>query len=485
MRELLYQAYLRYPRAFYDRHATGQVVSRATNDLYPIRYFIGWGMTQGIQSLMMIFGIAIVLFLVNVKLAALALIAMPFVGVLAFSFARKVMPVSREVQQLKANVTEAADEAVVGIEMVQAFGREDDVQARFGQKAEAVRDGVLRQARIEAAYLPGLLFLPTLSIAAVVYFGGLDVIRSALTYGEFYLFYSLLLQLVWPLEALGWILSLGQRAAASASRSFAWLEGIEAIPEPRQPTSLPTGPLGVRFEDVHFSYGSGAEVLSGIQLEIEPGEVIAVCGPTGAGKTSLLNLLPRFYDPTDGRVLVGGVDARDLPIEELRNAVAIVTQKPILFSIPLRDNLTAARPDAPWEEVIAACEAAGVAQFASELPDGYDTLIGERGVNLSGGQRQRVALARALVAGARVVVLDDPMSAVDTQTERHLVENLRPALAGRTVLIATQRLSTVEVADRAVVVDDGVIVETGTPDELLARGGLFARLFGEEVSAAA
>jgi ABC-type multidrug transport system fused ATPase/permease subunit len=226
-------------------------------------------------------------------------------------------------------------------------------------------------------------------------------------------------------------------------------------------------------------------VLSGIQLEIAPGEVVAVCGPTGAGKTSLLNLLPRFYDPTDGRVLLGGVDARDVPVDELRSAVAIVTQKPILFSIPLRDNLTAARPDAPWDEVVAACEAAGVAHFASELPDGYDTLIGERGVNLSGGQRQRVALARALVAGARVVVLDDPMSAVDTQTERHLVENLRPALAGRTVLIATQRLSTVEVADRAVVVDDGMIVESGTPAELLARGGLFARLFGEEVSAAA
>jgi ABC-type multidrug transport system fused ATPase/permease subunit len=485
MRELLYQAYLRYPRAFYDRHATGQVVSRATNDLYPIRYFIGWGMTQGIQSVMMIVGIAIVLFLVDVKLAALALIAMPFVAVLAFTFGRKVMPVSREVQQLKANVTEAADEAVVGIEMVQAFGREDDVQARFGAKAEAVRDGVLRQARIEAAVLPGLLFLPTLSIAAVVYFGGRYVISGALTYGQFFLFYQLLLQLVWPLEALGWILSLAQRATASASRSFAWLQGIESIPEPSHPTSLPAGPLGVRFEDVHFSYGSGSEVLSGISLAIEPGEVIAICGPTGAGKTSLLNLLPRFYDPTDGRVLLGGVDARDLPVEELRNAVAIVTQKPILFSIPLRDNLLAARPDAPWDEVVAACEAAGVAHFASELPDGYDTLIGERGVNLSGGQRQRVALARALVAGARVVALDDPMSAVDTQTERHLVENLRPALAGRTVLIATQRLSTVEVADRAVVVDDGVIVESGTPAELLALGGLFAQLFGEEVSAAA
>jgi ATP-binding cassette subfamily B protein len=485
MRELLYQAYLRYPRAFYDRHATGQVVSRATNDLYPVRYFIGWGMTQGLQSLMMIGGIAVVLFLVNVKLAAFALIAMPAVFVLAFSFARKVMPISRQVQQLKADVTEAADEAVVGIEMVQAFGREDDVQARFAQKAELVRDGVLRQARVEAAFLPGLLFLPTLSIAAVVLFGGHDVIGGTLTYGEFFLFYQLLLQLVWPLEALGWILSLAQRATASASRSFAWLQGIETVPEPTHPTSLSTGALAVRFEGVRFSYGSGSEVLSGVELEITPGEVIAVCGPTGAGKTSLLNLLPRFYDPTDGRVLVGGVDVRDVNLEELRNAVAIVTQKPILFSIPLRDNLTAARPDAPWDEVVAASEAAGVAHFAADLPDGYDTLIGERGVNLSGGQRQRVALARALVAGARVVVLDDPMSAVDTETERHLVANLRPALAGRTVLIATQRLSTVEVADRAVVLDNGVIVEAGTPTELLALGGVFWSLFGEEISAVA
>jgi len=233
----------------------------------------------------------------------------------------------------------------------------------------------------------------------------------------------------------------------------------------------------VQFREVHFSYGTGSEVLSGVDLRLAPGEVIAVCGPTGAGKTSLINLLPRFYDQTDGQVLIGGVDIRDVRLEELRTAVAIVTQRPILFSIPLRDNLTAARPDAPWDEVVAASEASGVAQFAAELPDGYDTLIGERGVNLSGGQRQRVALARALIAGARVVVLDDPMSAVDTQTERHLVENLRPALAGRTVLIATQRLSTVRLADRAVVLDDGVIVESGRPADLLARGGSFWSLF--------
>jgi ATP-binding cassette, subfamily B, bacterial len=252
----------------------------------------------------------------------------------------------------------------------------------------------------------------------------------------------------------------------------------------RRPLTLPEGPLDVRLEEVHFRYSTGGEVLRGVDLHVRPGEIVAVCGATGAGKTSLLNLLPRFYDPTGGRTLLGGVDARDLALDELRRAVAIVTQRPILFSVLLRENLLAARPEATWDEVRAACEAAGVAAFADELPDGYETLIGERGVNLSGGQRQRVALARALIAGSRILVLDDPMSAVDTETERLLVENLRPAVAGRTVLIASQRLSTILLADRAVVLADGRVAEDGTPRELLDRGGVFAALFGDEALAA-
>jgi ABC-type multidrug transport system fused ATPase/permease subunit len=240
----------------------------------------------------------------------------------------------------------------------------------------------------------------------------------------------------------------------------------------------------VRFEAVHFAYGGEDDVLHGLDLAIEPGEIVAVCGSTGAGKTSLLNLLPRFYDPTGGRVLVGGVDTRDVATAELRTAVALVTQRPVLFSVPLRENLTSGREDADWDEVLAACTAAGVDAFVDELPDGYDTLIGERGVNLSGGQRQRVALARALVTRARVIVLDDPLSAVDTLTERRLVRRLRPALEGRTVLIATQRLSTVELADRAVVSREGRIVESEPAGELLRGGGTFAELFGDEVVAA-
>jgi ABC-type multidrug transport system fused ATPase/permease subunit len=310
------------------------------------------------------------------------------------------------------------------------------------------------------------------------------VISGELTIGEFMLFITLLLQLVWPLEALGWIINLGQRAVASAGRSFAWLEGIAPLHEPAEPTRLPDGPLQIRFDGVRFAYGTEAEVLRGVELTVEPGEIVAVCGPTGAGKTTLLNLLPRFYDPTAGRVVLGGVDTREVRVAELRQAVALVTQKPVLFSVLLRENLLSARPDAAWEEVLAACEAAGVSAFVDDLPEGYDTLIGERGVNLSGGQRQRVALARALLAGARVLVLDDPMSAVDTETERLLVENLRPAVAGRTVLVATQRLSTIGVADRAVVLDEGRIVEQGRPAAMLAAGGLFTALFGDESVAA-
>src|SRR5919198_3832958 len=273
---------------------------------------------------------------------------MPAVGWLTYSFGRKVLPISRDVQQLKADVTEAADEAVVGIEMVQAFGREDDVRSRFGGKATAVRDTVLRQAGVESRHLPGLFFLPSLSVAVVLWFGGRRVISGDLSYGQFALFIQLLLQLVWPLEALGWITNLGQRALASAGRSFAWLEHVATLPEPASPRRLPDGPIGVRFDDVRFRYLTGGEVLRGVDLDVEPGEIVAVCGPTGSGKTSLLNLLPRFYDATGGRVLVGGVDTRHVRIADLRRTVAIVTQRPILFSIPLRDNLLEARPDAPW-----------------------------------------------------------------------------------------------------------------------------------------
>jgi ABC-type multidrug transport system fused ATPase/permease subunit len=486
MRELLYAAYLQFPRAFYALHPTGQVVSRATNDHYPIRYFIGWGLVQGAQSAMMVVGAGIVLGLTNLELALWSALPLPLIAIVAWRFAHRVIPISREVQARKGDVTESANEAVVGIEMVQAFGREDDVQRRFADRADAVRTEVLRQARVESHHLPGLFYLPSASVAVVLYLGGREVIDGTLTYGEFALFITLLLQLVWPLESMGWIINLGQRALASAGRSFAWLERVPCLPESDRPSPLPADrPLAVELRGVRFGYPGAEDVLTGVDLRIEPGEVLAVCGATGEGKSTLLGLVPRFYDPTAGAVLLGGTDLRELAIADVRGAVGLVTQRPVLFSEPLRDNLLAGRPDADWAAVEKACEIAGVTLFVDELPDGWDTLIGERGVNLSGGQRQRVALARALLSDAPVLVLDDPLSAVDTRTELQIVARLREALAGRAVLLATQRLSTLALADRVAVLRDGVIVEAGTQAELLERGGSFTALFGEDAAVAA
>jgi ABC-type multidrug transport system fused ATPase/permease subunit len=482
LRRRLFAAYLTYPRAFYDRHATGQVVSRATNDLYPVRYFIGWGVIQMCQSAMMIIGASVILLIVNPLLAVCAGVAMPAVAYLTWRFAHLVTPISRVVQQRQADLTESADEGVVGIEMVQAFGREQDVRDRFGLRARAVRDGVLQEARVEATYLPLLLFVPTLAIAAVLALGGHLVINGDLTLGQFALFNTLLLQLAWPLEALGWIVNLGQRAIASAGRSFAWLDGVHSLPEPARPSTLPDGPLSVQLTDVDFAYAADHDVLGGVDIELAPGEIVAICGGTGSGKSTLLGLVARFYDPQRGTVAIGGIDVRELTLVELRAAVAVGTQRPVLFSAPLRDNLLAGRTDAPWDDVLAACEAAGVNAFLDQLPDGFDTLIGERGVNLSGGQRQRVALARALISEARVLVLDDPLSAVDTRTEATVLAHLREAAVGRTVLIAAQRLSTVEAADRVVVLVDGQVAEEGTTAGLAGKGGAFDALFGDEVA---
>jgi ABC-type multidrug transport system fused ATPase/permease subunit len=483
LRELLYEAYLRFPRAFYDRQATGQVLSRATNDLYPVRYFIGWGMVQAVQSAILIVGTAVLLAATDLRLALWSAVPMPLIAIVAWRFATRVAPISRAVQARKGDLTDSANEAVVGIEMVQAFGREEIVQDRFADRAKSIKTEMLRQARVESVYLPPIYYLPSISVAIVLYVGGRGVIDGTVTYGDLALFIQLLLQIVWPLEALGYIVDLGQRALASAGRTFAWLEQIPVLPEPAagRAARLPAGrPVAVAFQNVRFAYMGEAEVLRGVNLTVGAGEVVAVCGRMGAGKSTLLSLLARVYDPTGGTVSLNGLDVRALSLSDLRGAVAVVTQRAILFSESLRDNLIAGRTDVTADDLALACELAGVAPFISRLPGGLDTLIGERGVNLSGGQRQRVTIARALLSRAPVVILDDPLSAVDTQAERAILQGLRAGLRGRAVLLATQRLSTLALADRIVVLEDGRIVEEGQPAGLLADGGTFAQLFGDE-----
>jgi ABC-type multidrug transport system fused ATPase/permease subunit len=483
LRELLYEAYLRYPRAFYDRQPTGQVLSRATNDLYPVRYFIGWGMVQAVQSSMLIVGTGVLLAVTNWQLALWSALPMPMIAVVAWRFGSSVAPVSRAVQARKGDLTDAANEAVVGIEMVQAFGRGQIVRDRFADRAATIRTEMLRQARLESIYLPPIFYLPSLSVALVLFLGGRSVIHGTMSYGDLALFIQLLLQLVWPLESIGLILDLSQRALAAAGRAFSWLDQIPVLAElpPARATRRPREqPAIVGFGEVHFAYSDGPEVLRGVRLWVEPGEVVAVCGRTGAGKSTLLSLVPRLYDPSRGAVTLSGIDLRAMTLDDVRSSVTVVTQRPLLFTETLRENLVAGRRDITGAEIELACRRAGVWAFLDLLPDGLDTLIGERGINLSGGQRQRVTLARALLSPAPVAILDDPLSAVDTEAEREIVEGLRLGLAGRAVLLATQRLSTLALADRIVVLEGGQIVEHGELGQLLDDGGAFTELFGEE-----
>ena len=484
LRQMMYEAYLRYPRAFYDRHATGEVISRATNDIYPVRYFIGWGVVQAIQSLMMLVGAAVVLANVNGRLALVAALTMPPIAILTYLFDHRVFPISRKVQQRKGNLTEASDEVVVGIEMVQAFGREDDVRDRFSDRAEAVRSETMRQATVEARYLPGLIFLPSLGIAAVLWFGGRQAIEGTLTIGEFTLFVTLLLQLVWPLEALGWIINLAQRATAAASRSFAWLDGISPLPETDHPTPLPDGPSPSASRTSASPIRPGPRCSRGSTSRSPPARSSPCAArPAPARRRCSTSSRASTTDRRQGAARRRRPPRRRAP-RAARRGRARHPEAGALLGHPAREPPCRHGPTPTGSTCSRPATRREWPPSWTSSPDGYDTLIGERGVHLSGGQRQRVALARALVAGSRVLVLDDPMSAVDTETERHLVENLRPAVAGRTVLISGQRLSTVLVADRAVVVQDGRIVENGTPADLMRNGVVFVELFGDEAIAA-
>jgi ABC-type multidrug transport system fused ATPase/permease subunit len=477
LRNRMYEHLQSLELGFFARQQTGQLMSRATVDLNSVRFFLGYGLVFIVQSALTILLASVAMFLLQPELAALSLLPVPFVVFVAARYGRRSRPALQEVQQRIAELTADVEENVSGVRVVKAFAAEDRQLERFGGTVTRVFDQSMIATRLRAFYNPFIGFLPNLGLAVVLLVGGRQVVRGTLTLGEFTAFYAYLLMLIAPMRQLGIALGLAQRATASGARIFELLDREPRIVAPADAPPLPEGNGRVELRDVSFSYeGSSTPALRDVDLVVEAGTTVALVGATGSGKSTLVGLLGRLYDVTEGAVLVDGADVRGVDLASLRRSIAVVDDDPFLFSASVAENIAYRRPDATREEIERAAERAQAAGFIEELPVGYDTRVGERGLTLSGGQRQRIAIARALLADPRILILDDATSSVDASTEQAIKIALREVMAGRTTFVIAHRLSTIALADDIVVLEGGRIAARGTHAELLERSPLYAEI---------
>ena len=486
LRGAMYAHLQKLELGFFDTQQTGQLMSRATADLQSVRFFLGYGLIFLTQNALTIVLASVVMIAIKPWLAILALIPVPFVIYAAARFNRVSRPALREVQQRMADVSAEAEESVSGVRIVKAFAREDHMLGRFRTKVGGLFEQSVYSTRLRAFYSPLLGFLPSLGLAVVLFIGGREVVEGRLTLGDFTAFYTYLVMLVGPMRMLGVALGMAQRAVASGDRMFEILDREPKIASKPDSGPLPDGPGLVELRDVTLTYAGGsAPALADVELRVEAGSTIALVGPTGSGKTSLVALLARLYDPGEGRVVIDGADVRDVELEQLRSEVAIVADESFLFSATVAENIAYGKPGATQDEIETAARRAQAAGFIAALPDGYETMVGERGLTLSGGQRQRVAIARALIAEPRILILDDATSSVDASTESLIKQGLEEVMEGRTTFIVAHRLSTISLADEVIVMDAGRIVDRGTHDELLHSSELYGEIadFGVETVA--
>ena len=477
LRNGLYAHLLRLSFGYYDRHQTGQLMSRATVDLQGVRFFLGYGLIFFFQNALTVIFVTAVMFWFDWRLALIALAITPVLIALAYRYSHIAHPLLRDVQQKMADVATVAEENIVGVHVVKAFAQEPQEQDKFAERSEAVFQQSVHANRQRAFYVPLISFVPLLAQAAVLLVGGRMVAHGDLTIGEFIAFNLYVTMLVTPLRSLGMWIGQAQRATASGERIFEVMDEPEEVTDRPGAIELPAGEGQLRFEGVSFSYGVGSPVLEDVDLEVAPGRTIALIGHTGSGKTTLTSLVPRFYDATSGRVLVDGVDVRDVKLASLRASIGVISQDPFLFSASVRENIAFGRGDATDEEVERAAQLAQAAEFVERLPERYETVIGERGLTLSGGQRQRIAIARALVVDPRILILDDATASVDATTEARIRLGLREAMRNRTTLIIAHRLSTIALADEIVVLDAGRVVARGVHDELLEASPVYREIY--------
>jgi ATP-binding cassette subfamily B protein len=494
MRHGLYSHLVRLSFGFYDRHQTGQLMSRATVDLQGVRFFLGYGLIFFFQNAITVISVTIVLLVFNWKLALISLAITPVLVAVAYRYSHVTHPTLRDVQQKLADVATVAEENIVGVHVVKSFAQEPQESSKFHARSEAVFQQTVKANRQRALYVPFISWVPLLAQGAVLLVGARMVTSGELSVGGFVAFNLYLGMLVMPLRSLGMWIGQAQRATASGERIFQVMDEPEEIGERPGAVELPPGDGDLRFENVRFEYIAGRPVLDGVTLDVPAGRTIALIGQTGSGKTTLTSLVPRFYDTTGGRVLVDGVDVRDVKLTSLRRAIGVISQDPFLFSASVRENITFGAPDLDDAEVERIARLAQAHEFVRELPDGYDTIIGERGITLSGGQRQRLAIARALAVDPRILILDDATASVDATTEARIRVGLREAMRDRTTVIIAHRLSTIALADEIVVLDEGRIAARGTHDELLETSlvyrdiyehGLLERQFADAVEARA
>jgi ATP-binding cassette, subfamily B, bacterial len=484
VRDAIFAHALRLDASYHDRVGPGELLSRASSDSQHVaRMMDAIGHTIG--YVLTVVAVAIVMLFLDPTLALIVLIPVPLVSLGAWLYSRRYDAGTRELQESWAQASTLVEETVSGIRVVKGLGAGDALEGRFRRRSDEIMDRALQLARLDAIFIPVLEMLPLLGIATVLWFGGRRVISGELSVGSFVAFNAYVVMLVWPLRVLGQRVTTLQKALGASGRITEVLEAEPRLLEPRHAEELERPVRGdVRLEDVRFGHEGDHAVLDGLDLHVAPGESVALVGATGSGKSTVAGLLARLYDPEDGRVLLDGHDLRGLRLADVRRAVALVFEETFLFSESVRENIRVGRPDANDEDVQRAAELAGAADFVANLPDGFDTVLGERGFSLSGGQRQRVAIARAILADPAVLVLDDATSAVDATKEHEIRAALGEVMRRRTTLVIAHRPATIALADRVAVLEGGRIVEEGAHDELIATSARYRALLALEVEAA-